>query len=326
MKLFSLYFVAAFLLPTFLFAKTIDKKISKSFDVEPGMRLLLKHGDGNVSITPWEKNELDIQVVYRATFSGFGRMEPDDFTVEFEQRRDQITVTGHEPNVIGFGNHRIKEYSYTIKAPVYLELEIKGIDGNVDIEDWQEKLTLSTIDGNISVNGVLADNVIAESVDGNLELLGIEAELRAETIDGRIMIENSAMPSCRAKSVDGSISISDSRGEFKLNTVDGNIDLNSVEAMSLDAQSDDGSFRADLLETKDMDASVRTGDGSVRMRLERGLSLKLDIRTGDGSIRADLSGLEDVEKDDEMLRGSLNGGQGQLVIRTGDGNVTLSER
>lgn len=307
--------------------QTIDKHIHESFKVEPGMRLLLKHGDGDVTISPWEKNEIDIEIVYQARFSGVGNIEPDDFSVDFRRRDNEIRIEGREPNVrMGFGSYRVKEYSYTIKAPVYLALHIDGVDGDVRIDDWQQTLDLKTVDGDIQVHGVLADEVKVKSVDGTLELIGIEAELHAKTVDGRLSIDNSNMLRCYAKSVDGSISVANSRGEFLLDTVDGDVDLDDVEATRLESQSSDGSFRADLLKTDDFDGFIRTGDGHVRIRLQRGFSVRLDVRTGDGNIRTNLSELEDVDEDKDRLRGSIHGGAGRLVVQTGDGNINLSER
>ena len=47
-------------------AEEINREFHEAFDVEPGMTLKLKHGDGDVTITPWDQDSLDVQVRYHA--------------------------------------------------------------------------------------------------------------------------------------------------------------------------------------------------------------------------------------------------------------------
>ena len=115
-----------------LTAEEIKRDFHESFDVSQGARLRLRHGDGDVDIRPWDKNVLDIEVHYHADISSFGlgRRRHPDFTVDFSQRGDQISVvgrrTGHGGFQIGFFSSRRYEYTYTIRGPAYLELELEG--------------------------------------------------------------------------------------------------------------------------------------------------------------------------------------------------------
>jgi hypothetical protein len=42
-------------------AEKIDRRFHRVFDVQKGAQLVLHHGDGEVSITPWEKSAIDVE-------------------------------------------------------------------------------------------------------------------------------------------------------------------------------------------------------------------------------------------------------------------------
>ena len=66
-------------------AEDIDREFHQEFEVRPGMQLALDHGDGDVMVTPWEKDVLDVEVKYRAKASNIGWTKSTDFDVEFRQ-------------------------------------------------------------------------------------------------------------------------------------------------------------------------------------------------------------------------------------------------
>jgi DUF4097 and DUF4098 domain-containing protein YvlB len=307
-------------------AKTIDKKIHKTFKVNEGASLHLKHGDGNVEITPWNKDVIDIKIVYRATFAGIHKLHPNDFEVEFEQRGDKISVIGREPRVIGIGRFKTIDYEYSIKAPAYVDLVTEGVDGNVLIEEWQSDIQSSIVDGDISILDAVADKIKAVTIDGDIELKYISATIECQTIDGRIHLEELENVQCRAKTVDGDIRIKNASGEFSARSVDGDIEMLRTSAIQLDAHTTDGKINLDLNNVDEMDCHIKSSDGDVRVYLEKGTSILLKLSTGDGHIRTDLSPVSDLQTDDNYFSGDINGGQGKLDIRTGDGDIELIEK
>ncbi len=307
-------------------AKTIDKNIRKTFDVGEGASLYLKHGDGEVEVTSWDKDVVDISIVYHAVFTGIQTLRPNDFEVEFERRRDQISVIGREPSVIGIGSRRVREYKYTVKAPPYVVLELEGVDGDVSIVDRANDVTVSTVDGDVQLYNVTAENVRVHSIDGDLELEGISAVINCRTIDGKIQLADLDNVECHVKTIDGDISIEKGGGDFTLRAVDGDIDASYLSPGRLEINTSDGKIDLDLLNVDDMQAKIKTGDGNVRIRLQEGASVTLVIKTGDGRIRTDLSPVADLQTDDDYFSGAINGGSGLLEVRTGDGNVEIIEQ
>ena len=97
MKASLILFVTLFCLSSYaIIAKEIKKDFHKSFDVEEGFTLKLESGDGDVSITPWDKDILDVEVHYRVDYTSYRLGGDDQFDVDFKERDKTIQIIGRE--------------------------------------------------------------------------------------------------------------------------------------------------------------------------------------------------------------------------------------
>jgi Putative adhesin len=143
--------------------------------------------------------------------------------------------------------------------------------------------------------------------DGSIRLSGLKGTLRAETGDGSIRGEN-LDGTLVARSGDGSVHIAGRFDCLQLHTQDGSVDV----AVQKGSRMQSG-WR------------LETGDGSARIHLPRDLSADLELKTGDGSIHLDLPLTGKEQHREHEVHGKLNGGGPALVIRTGDGSITVGE-
>jgi hypothetical protein len=60
------------------------------------------------------------------------------------------------------------------------------------------------------------------------------------------------------------------------------------------------------------------------VRVPKTLAADLEAHTGDGHIRFDLPVTTNGAKDEHTSQAKLNGGGPALVVRTGDGSITVS--
>ncbi len=317
---------AVFLLATSLIlsAKTIDKDFNQTFNISPGTVLHLKHGDGDVDIEPWENDQLEINVRYYAKISSPFRNGDDDFRVDFEQRGDDIYVTGHEPIFqMGLFSQIREEYRYTIKAPAYLMLECRGADGDVEIEGWRSDIEIDLADGDVFLNNFDSDELDIKIVDGDVDLRNIKGKLYLKSVDGNVNIRKLETPECEIRLTDGDIRMQDADGAFYVRTVDGDVELLDARAAKVTILTVDGDIRLDLLETSDILANVETGDGDVIISLEKSISAEIRCRTRDGSIH---SRLQDQDRDQDVhdYFGRLGDGNGLVEIHTADGDIDLN--
>lgn len=144
--------------------------------------------------------------------------------------------------------------------------------------------------------------------DGSIKLLGLHGTLRVNTGDGSIRGEE-LDGTLEARSGDGSVHVAGRFDNLQLHTQDGSVELDAKAGSKLQSS-----------------WHLETGDGSVRLNVPRDLRADLELRTGDGHIQVDLPGLSAENKTEHETRGRLNGGGPTLLVKTGDGSITVGGR
>lgn len=308
-------------------AEEIDREFHEKFEVRAGMRLRLEHGDGDVYITPWDQDSLTIDVRYRAKAMGIGWSKSTDFEVDFRQDGDTIFVIGREPKHVSVGVSAFREYEYvySIKAPNYLNLDLLGDDGDVEIEDWRGTIEMVLEDGDVRLTAIEAPRTEIVLENGDLEIDGIKGELLIEAQDGDVDVVNCATERARISLEDGDLTMDRCGGNFEMRVSDGDIRLISLRAEDLEIRIDDGSVDLDLLPAEGLDVNVRAGDGDVVVDLDAAIATAFAIETRDGSIKVNASAVRDLHKDKHRVSGRLGEGGGTILISSVDGSVTLRQ-
>jgi DUF4097 and DUF4098 domain-containing protein YvlB len=165
-------------------------------------------------------------------------------------------------------------------------MDVKSVDGNLEVEGFEGSLELVTVDGDLDVTSC-SGRIRAQSVDGDAELRDVSGSVEARTVDGDLEIEGT-LQSLQAKSTDGDITL--------------RVDPNSV---------------------MEEDWSLRTSDGSIRVALPEGFAVDLDIEADDGDIESSHPMTLEGKTSGDRVQGQLYGGGYQLRIRTSDGSVVL---
>jgi len=346
------------------FAADIDEKFHETFDVEKGDKLYLEHGDGDVTIIPWDKDIIDIKVHYSASNNFIGIGKRTKFDVEFSQQGNEVRVIEKETHSvrIGIGNFHENEYTYKIYAPDYMILDLNGEDGDVYIEDWTGETSIHLSDGEIELENLNCKKLEINIEDGDLKMKQINGELLVDSDDGDIYLDKCVSNNCRLdvgdgdikirqaegtfeiesddgnidiydlkgrefniSSNDGDIKIRKSKGDFEIKSDDGDIDIKDLLAQKLYITTNDGDVEAELLKTENVDIDVRADDGRITLEIEKGISAEVTINTDDGRIKTDLFDIEDFDREENWLRCQMLDGKGKIRIRTNDGDVILRE-
>ncbi len=305
-------------------AERIERDYHETFDVRPGALLHLKHGDGDVTVTPWDQDVVEIDVRYRADIKGLRVGRESEFAVDFDHSGETIRVTGREPSFSGVGIFSSREhvYTYKIQAPKYVELRLEGDDGDASIEGWRAAVQATLEDGDLFLSDIVAERLVLELEDGDVEIVGMTGELSLASEDGDIDIRDCTSASAELRTEDGDIRLKRCAGDFGVRSNDGDVELFEMRAGTLRIETEDGDVNLDLLEARDLDLTVTTQDGTVEVHAAAGLSAELDISTGDGSIRVKSPGA-DLSKTKHRVTGRLGSGEGRIRITTDDGDVSL---
>ncbi len=308
-------------------AVKIDRDFHEGFDVRGGFRLDIHHGDGDVVITPWDKDVIDITVHYRADVTRVGLGGPPDFDVEFKTGEDFIRVVGHMtpqgPAV--FQSMRIYEYSYVIKAPAYVKLELSGDDGDVEIKGWRAEIDCSIDDGDVVLEDVANSRTSLSLDDGDVIAVGLSGEMRLSADDGDVRLCGCALSEARMSVEDGDITVTDSEGDYSVSLDDGDVLLDLKTSSDVRVRSADGDVEIIVRSGEVDEIDVATDDGDVVVTMPEGSSYSYRITMDDGHVRVAVPERGEFEKDEHAASGKVRGGQGRVRIRTSDGNVLLEE-
>lgn len=142
--------------------------------------------------------------------------------------------------------------------------------------------------------------------DGSITMRGLHGDIRADTGDGSIRGE-ALDGALDAHTGDGSVHVAGRFDRLQLHTKDGSVEVEAKEGSRMGG-----------------DWHIQTGDGSVHVRLSKSLAANLEAHTGDGSIHVNLPSVSEHVKSEHTLESKLNGGGPALLLRTGDGSITVS--
>lgn len=308
-------------------AVSIDRDFHESFDVRDGFRLSLHSGDGNVTIEPWNSDVIDVTVLYRADVTRVGLGGPPDFNVEFKTGVDFVRVIGNltpqGPAV--FQSMRIHEYTYTIKAPPYVILEIDGDDGDVEISGWRADIECSMDDGDLTLTDVVNSRTRASLEDGDMSALNLSGELQISSDDGDVRLSSCELTDARISLEDGDITVDDCEGDFAIMVDDGNVSLGLRASRSIRVRAADGDVDIAIDGGNVDEVDVVTDDGDVMISMPAGSSYEFLVTADDGRIKVDVPERDEYEKDEHSATGQIRGGEGTVRVRTNDGNVRLRE-
>jgi len=308
-------------------AELVERDFQHTFPVEKGTMIRVDHGDGDVTLTPWDKNEVDVVVKYRAEETKVGFGEKQELEVEFRESDGVVHIVERRSGgvTVGFQSREIKEYTYTIRGPSHLAVELEGEDGEVRIEGWQAEIDATLEDGSIYLSDVKADRTRIQIEDGDAEIVRLEGELVIDGEDGDITVVESNLPKARIRTEDGGVVVRETTGSLDLEVEDGDVRLSGVRAENLDVRSEDGDVELDLLRGERLTLDVTAEDGSVYLSLEPGVSAMFTVRTGDGGITLDLPDAKEIQQKEGRVSGQMGDGKGLIQIQTDAGDITLRE-
>lgn len=261
----------------------------KRYVVEGIPDLNLTTFDGAIEVRGWDRNEVTVEIEKRAQ----DKDATDRIQVMAEQKGNVITVDvrySGSSSYIGIGTFTSPTARLIVNAPRRVNVNARSGDGSILVDRVDGRLELKTADGTVRATET-AGELLVESGDGSIQLEDVTGKVEARTDDGTVRV--SGIPSAlRVRSGDGSIVLRIRRG-----------------AVMTD------------------DWVITTSDGSIVAELPEGFSAMVDAEPGSGDrARTDLE-LTDMEggtREQRTLRGKLGAGGKTMTLRSGDGNIRLT--
>lgn len=236
------------------------------------------------------KTGKDDTVIIKATGKLYGRMDEETPEESFDVRStvtiDEDKLTCHIPN-----------------KRIHAELEVTLPERIYDY------ISLTLLNGNVSVSDIKAKDVFVKSTNGSLSFEQLEATmLEAKGSNGAITVEESELKDLLASSVNGTVAFSGYLESADVSTTNGDIKLT-------------------LKSDKVIRINANTVNGNVKMALPKEKALEGKAKTTFGKVKSRLSGIEPIESEEQTSVIKRVTGEEPLdfFVGTTTGNILLKD-
>ena len=232
----------------------------KNFSTYGGLTLNFKGLSGDLEITTWSKNEVDVKV--------YGNSEAKDNT-DFEILDNSAGVSITEKHKHKDVSGRDIKIKYKISIPGSYNLNIKTasgdlktavLNGNVNYKTASGDASVKVINGDINIASASGDMDI-ESVNGNVDLSSASGDILCKDINGNVV----------TSAASGDITIKDCDGEIKSSTASGDIRFFAVS------------------NTSEVNLTSVSGEIIVRVAESSGAGLNLTTMSGEIDVPGDFN-------------------------------------
>ena len=272
-----------------------DKKVEKTFSVQPGGKLLVDADEGNISITGSETSEISVKVFARGSDELLRK-----FDVKFDQEGNTVKVQGRlRHRYFNFFGNNDLDVQFEIQIPTKFNLDLRTSGGNIAVENMT-----GTIEG--------------ETSGGNLDLIKLDGNVKLSTSGGNIALRQTT-GDFQLETSGGNIHGETIIGDTHVETSGGNIELRDVDG-KLYASTSGGDIRAELKDNKGIDLS--TSGGNLTVRLPKSISGDVRAEATGGDVSCDFQFAGKLK--DGSMHGKINGGGNLIRLETSGGDIVIN--
>jgi hypothetical protein len=257
----------------FGYAGSEDRRIEKSFQVQPDGELILTTDLGDVQIEGWERTEVSVLVEKRGDEKRSRR-----FDVSFDQSANKIEIRGKYEGKWQFWNWDNFNVRFTIKVPTKYRVRVNTSGGDVALGNVDGTIRCETSGGDIKVHHVNGD-LWVETSGGDVNISDVAGNVDASTSGGDVTLLK----------IDGRINAETSGGDIEARVTGDN------RGIRLDTSGGDITIYVPDNISADIDAS--TSGGEVKMRVGGNFSGRVEdtevhgrLNGGGNMIKAETSG------------------------------------
>jgi len=272
-----------------------NKKIEKSFTVEPDGNLIVEADEGNITITGTDAKEVVVHITARGSDELL-----EKFDVSFNQDGNSVRIDARkERRYFRFFNNNSLDVQFDIQLPNNFNLDLHTSGGDIVVRDVKGKIGGETSGGDLDLSA-LEGNVKLSTSGGNITVHNAIGDLMLETSGGNI----------QGESMTGTMYFVTSGGDIELRDSDG----------KLHASTSGGNIRVSLKDNKGIDLSSSGGNLSVLLPKTIGADIHAEATGGDVNCDFQFAG----KLKEGTLKGKINGGGNPIDLETSGGDITIS--
>ncbi len=193
-----------------IFKKEFTREVHKTFNVSAGVELAVQNKHGNINITTWNKNQIQIDVLIKVKSSNSEKAQTflNEIEIDFKSSFSKVAAKTIYPDYKKswwnewFGNSNNPDYEvhYIINAPNNMSTTMVNKYGNI---------TQASINGDSYITNKYGD-IFYKNISGQLNLtLGYGKATIGEVGDAKMQIKNSSIKVLQTKDLEISSKYSD---------------------------------------------------------------------------------------------------------------------
>ena len=269
-----------------------EDRFEKTLSVESGGTLFVDLDAGTVEI----EGDGDDEVEVEAYSAGWGSR-----SMRFSLRRDGADA--HLEGELGGFSLGFPRVRVEVRIPKVYSVEIRTGGGSIELKEIGGYVRARTSGGSIEL----------DEADGPAELQTSGGVIHVEELRGDLLARTSG----------GWIRVSDVAGEVEVRTSGGPIRIDDV-AGPVRAHTSGGPISARFNSAPE--GYLETSGGSIEVEFPEGAGFDLDAKTSGGRVRLE----QEIDIRGDISRGhvvgEVNGGGGELTLRTSGGNILVEAR
>jgi len=190
--------------------------------------------------------------------------------------------------------------------------------GSLDLEKLSGGINGKTSGGSIKITNS-SNEISLKTSGGSIKAANCKGTMRFNTSGGSLYFTNLS-GDIESRTSGGSIHATNISGEFSTHTAGGGIDLLDMKC-SIDASTSGGSID---VESASLGKYIKlsTSSGSIDLNLPDKQKLNLDLRAS--KIKVNTLNNFSGTKEDDVIKGTLNGGGIPVEARTSGGRITVN--
>jgi hypothetical protein len=254
-KLLLSILIIAILIPSSVSAFRLERTWERSFTVGEGAEFILRNVNGEIAVSSWDRDEIEIHAEIRIKGPSKSKAEELYEKIEFliDQKEKYLSVEADLPRIrqVGFlfGNHISITIDYEIRVPGTTDLGLTSVNGDIDAEAVRGRFDIRTTNGSIDLRGMMGAGALKtvnggvkcrivefpkkgrldiKTTNGNVRLYlpeGVGGSLEAKTVNGGVDLDIPLSKSIKVKRRSISGVLGDGEGKIQIRTTNGGISI-----------------------------------------------------------------------------------------------------
>lgn len=323
MKLIALFCLVA----TAAFAAT-EENLDKTFTATPGGQLVVKVDFGSIDVRPGDADKVVVNVWRKVTRKS--EAEEQEYLregpVNFIQEGNTITVESKRKagkrSVWSWGFGQRTEGKYTVRVPAHFSVRLNTSGGGISVKELEGAVEANTSGGGLSfaqIRGPLK----GDTSGGGIEVADSEGKIEVNTSGGGITVKGGG-GSLKADTSGGAITVKRFAGPARVGTSGGGITIEDV-AGEVCGDTSGGPIHAVLPAPVPGHVELSTSGGGVTVRVPESAAFQLDAETSGGGTSCELPITIEGKKEHDRLKGTVNGGETLVRLRSSGGGIQVKK-